>query len=230
MPYKVTIYLCLSFLFLASLSFSCKNEAKIAFREHFRVSYFGDDNSLQSTAIFEKGNLTDSLTIWRPDEVWFMDGVMELKDLPMLNPKVLRYESKRIGGFKNKYYFRFREKSSVPFQLDSVFVNKVDSVLLTGNFYRDSMIFVNWAGPDLEPTEKLLLIVVDSKGNSKDQIIPKSKARQIVLPGSMYKDLAPGVGELFMVRRGGYLDDVSKFHQVNREWEYYSKTAKVTIQ
>lgn len=219
-----SIFFSLIFYTCQPVSSSKEPTKKKVFARYY-VKYSQNDQTYKAEASFLTGDSTVNALATEMESVSFQGGIMKQRTQPRND---LSYIAERSGKFSAQLKFKYTDQSESK-HLDLSF-NPIHSFLIKDKMVSKSKgLTLVWDGGALEEGESLLLLFSDQTNKAASTTLKgPSRKSEILLPGNFLKDLQPGKGNLFLVRKqsGEINDDLTNYKYL---LEYYTSPLAIKI-
>lgn len=201
-----------------------KSEKKVFAR--YYVKYSQNDRLYKAYASFSLGDSSINAIATEMAAVSFQGGNMEQKTQPRND---LSYVTERSGEYQPNLKFKYTDSEEKKHPLDLSF-KSINSFLIKNKSISQSKgLTLVWDGSALEQEESLLLLFSDQENKAASTTIKgPSRTTEVNIPGNFLKELKPGKGNLFLVRKKKGEKKEGLIHY-QYDLEYYTSPLEIEI-
>jgi hypothetical protein len=214
--------------------FSCQTDAvsevpkktKHIFAKHY-VRYLQSDKELKAEVSFKQGDTLESARSILLTGVTFENEQMEIQNLGKNHG--VRYSFRKTGPYSNQYEFKYT--SDLLGQLSHTLkMSPITSFLIKeGAINKKSGATIVWEGDALDASQVLVLLFTDEQKKAFPiQVKGPTERSELFLPAEKLKDLAPGKGELMIVKKQFSNSSEKNITRIS-EIEFYSNNLDIEV-
>ena len=194
------------------------------FVKHY-VRFLQNDRLYHAETQFLSGDSLHNAHAVKMEEASFQGGSMEVREVP---GRAIHYKTERSGPFQSQLKFKYRDEKGRRHSTDYTF-EPIPSFLLKNGISKSRGLTLVWKGLPLQDRESLLLFLGDQDNKATSTTIPGPTSRaEVQVDGEFLKDLEPGKGNLFLVRKQEG-KQAEEERVINYELEYYTQPIEVEI-